>query len=47
MVHNRIRKFNTSNTYPEENLDNDLCQAIATEASGNIVWLRCQLPAIL
>jgi hypothetical protein len=45
MAHNRIRKFNTSDTYPEQNLDNDLSQAVATEASGKIVWLRGQLPA--
>ena len=28
MAHERIRKFNTSETYPEQNLDNDLCQAV-------------------
>ncbi|MFB0994577.1 MAG: RidA family protein, partial [Paracoccaceae bacterium] len=25
MTHTRLRKFNTSDTYPEQNLDNDLC----------------------
>ena len=44
MAHTRIRKFNTSETYPEQNLDNDLCQAVVTEASGKIVWLRGQCP---
>ena len=43
MEHVRIRKFNTKNTYPEQNLDNDLCQAIVTEG-GKIVWLRGQCP---
>jgi len=26
-MHTRIRKFNTRDTYPEQKLDNDLCQA--------------------
>ena len=43
MTHIRIRKFNTKNTYPEQNLDNDLCQAVVTEG-GKIVWLRGQCP---
>ena len=43
MAHTRIRKFNTKNTYPEQNLDNDLCQAVVTEG-GKIVWLRGQCP---
>ena len=43
MTHIRIRKFNTKNTYPEQNLDNDFCQAIVTEG-GKIVWLRGQCP---
>ena len=43
MAHIRIRKFNTKNTYPEQNLDNDLCQAVVTEG-GRIVWLRGQCP---
>ena len=30
MVHERIRKFNTADTYPEQNLDNDLCHAVIT-----------------
>ena len=44
MTHTRIRKFNTSDTYPEQKLDNDLCQAVVTETSGKIVWLRGQCP---
>jgi enamine deaminase RidA (YjgF/YER057c/UK114 family) len=44
MAHTRIRTFNTSDTYPEQNLDNDLCQAVVTEAGGKIVWLRGQCP---
>ena len=43
MAHTRIRKFNTKDTYPEQNLDNDLCQAVVTEG-GKIVWLRGQCP---
>ena len=26
--HRRIRPFNTRDTYPEQDLDNDLCQAV-------------------
>ena len=43
MAHIRIRKFNTKNTYPEQNMDNDFCQAVLTEG-GKIVWLRGQCP---
>ena len=43
MEHIRIRKFNTKNTYPEQNMDNDFCQAVVTEG-GKIVWLRGQCP---
>ena len=43
MAHTRIRKFNTRETYPEQNLDNDLCQAVVTQG-GRIVWLRGQCP---
>ena len=42
MVHTRIRKFNTADTYPEQNLDNDLCQAVI--ARGATVFLRGQCP---
>jgi len=40
MTHTRIRKFNTRDTYPEQNLDNDLCQAVV---AGNTVYLRGQV----
>ena len=43
MAHNRIRKFNTGDTYPEQNLDNDLCQAVVTQG-GKTVWMRGQCP---
>ena len=43
MAHYRIRKFNTGNTYPEQNLDNDLCQAVVTQG-GKTVWMRGQCP---
>ena len=42
MAHQRIRKFNTKETYPEQNLDNDLCQAVV--AQGRMVFLRGQCP---
>jgi len=41
MVHRRIRPFNTRDTYPEQNLDNDLAQAVV---AGNTVYLRGQVP---
>ena len=43
MAHHRIRKFNTGDTYPEQNLDNDLCQAVVTQG-GKTVWIRGQCP---
>jgi len=43
MTHRRIRKFNTADTYPEQNLDNDLCQAVVTQG-GRTVYLRGQCP---
>ncbi len=43
MAHTRIRKFNTRKTYPEQNLDNDLCQAVITQG-GKTVYLRGQCP---
>ena len=43
MTHTRIRKFNTGVTYPEQNLDNDLCHAVVTRG-GSTVWLRGQCP---
>ena len=40
MVHKRIRPFNTKETYPEQNLDNDLCQAVVAD---NMVFVRGQI----
>jgi enamine deaminase RidA (YjgF/YER057c/UK114 family) len=42
MAHTRIRKFNTKDTYPEQKLDNDLCQAVV--ARGTMIFLRGQCP---
>jgi enamine deaminase RidA (YjgF/YER057c/UK114 family) len=39
--HLRIRPFNTADSYPEQRLDNDLCQAVV---AGNTVYLRGQVP---
>ena len=41
MAHKRIRKFNTKDTYPEQNLDNDLCHAVV---AGDTIYLRGQCP---
>lgn len=43
MTHTRIRKFNSNDTYPEQNLDNDFCQAVVT-VGGKTVWMRGQCP---
>lgn len=40
-AHKRIRPFNTKQTYPEQKLDNDLCQAVV--ARGTMVFLRGQV----
>jgi len=40
-THRRIRPFNTKKTYPEQKLDNDLCQAVV--ARGTMVFLRGQV----
>ena len=40
-AHKRIRPFNTKETYPEQKLDNDLCQAVV--ARGTMVFLRGQV----
>ncbi len=40
-AHRRIRPFNTRDTYPEQKLDNDLCQAVV--AKGAMVFLRGQV----
>ncbi|WP_319020861.1 RidA family protein [Brevibacterium sp. FME37] len=39
-THTRLRMFNTKETYPEQNLDNDLCQAVV---AGGVVYLRGQI----
>lgn len=41
MVHTRIRQFNTKDTYPEQKLDNDLCQTVV--ARGTMVFVRGQI----
>ena len=40
-MHTRLRKFNTRDTYPEQKLDNDLCQAVV--ARGRTVFVRGQV----
>ena len=40
MSHRRLRKFNTRDTYPEQKLDNDLCQVVV---AGNMVFVRGQV----
>ncbi|MEE8505877.1 MAG: RidA family protein [Kiloniellales bacterium] len=40
MAHTRLRKFNTKDSYPEQALDNDLCQVVR---AGNTVYLRGQV----
>jgi enamine deaminase RidA (YjgF/YER057c/UK114 family) len=40
-MHTRIRKFNTRDTYPEQTLDNDLCQVVV--ARGRTVFVRGQV----
>ncbi|MDH3703583.1 MAG: RidA family protein [Alphaproteobacteria bacterium] len=42
MTHQRVRPFNTKDTYPEQSLDNDLCQAVI--ATGSIIFVRGQCP---
>jgi enamine deaminase RidA (YjgF/YER057c/UK114 family) len=39
-THIRIRAFNTKDTYPEQRLDNDLCQAVV---AGDTIYLRGQV----
>jgi enamine deaminase RidA (YjgF/YER057c/UK114 family) len=38
--HTRIRPFNTADTYPEQQLGNDLCQAVV---AGDTIYLRGQV----
>jgi enamine deaminase RidA (YjgF/YER057c/UK114 family) len=40
MTHQRIRPFNTKDTYPDQTLDNDLSQAVV---AGDTVYLRGQV----
>ncbi|PZW81434.1 enamine deaminase RidA (YjgF/YER057c/UK114 family) [Pseudomonas sp. 2848] len=39
-THTRIRMFNTKATYPNQTLDNDLCQAVR---AGNTIYVRGQV----
>jgi len=41
VAHTRIRQFNTADTYPEQKLDNDLCQVVV--ARGAMVFVRGQI----
>ncbi len=41
MAHTRLRRFNTKDTYPEQALDNDLCQIVV--ARGTMVFVRGQI----
>ncbi len=41
MTHERLRKFNTRDTYPNQKLDNDLCQVV--KARGTTVFVRGQV----
>ena len=41
MAHQRLRRFNTKDTYPEQKLDNDLCQVVV--ARGTMVFVRGQV----
>jgi enamine deaminase RidA (YjgF/YER057c/UK114 family) len=41
VTHTRIRRFNTADTYPEQDLSNDLAQAVVTD--DGTVYLRGQI----
>jgi len=41
MAHRRLRQFNTRETYPDQSLDNDLCQVVV--ARGAMVFVRGQI----
>ena len=41
MSHRRLRRFNTRQTYPDQQLDNDLCQVVV--ARGAMVFVRGQI----
>ena len=40
-THDRYRKFNTRDTYPNQKLNNDLCQVV--KARGTMVFVRGQV----
>jgi enamine deaminase RidA (YjgF/YER057c/UK114 family) len=40
VTHRRIRMFNTKDTYPDQSLDNDLCQAVV---AGDTIYMRGQV----
>lgn len=40
MKHQRVRPFNTKDTYPNQSLDNDLCQAVI---AGDTIYMRGQV----
>jgi enamine deaminase RidA (YjgF/YER057c/UK114 family) len=40
VTHVRVRPFNTKDTYPDQDIDNDLCQAVV---AGRTVYLRGQI----
>ena len=40
VTHRRVRMFNTKDTYPDQSLDNDLCQAVV---AGDTIYLRGQV----
>jgi enamine deaminase RidA (YjgF/YER057c/UK114 family) len=39
VAHSRLRKFNTRDVYPDQNLDNDLCMVVR---ANNTVYVRGQ-----
>jgi enamine deaminase RidA (YjgF/YER057c/UK114 family) len=41
MAHEGLRRFNTRDTYPEQRLDNDLCQVVV--ARGTMMFVRGQV----
>ena len=40
MAHERFRKFNTKDTYPDQELGNDFCQVVK---AGNLIFVRGQI----
>ena len=40
MAHLRFRKFNTKDTYPDQELGNDFCQVVK---AGNLIFVRGQV----